>query len=89
MNAVVPAPEDLVGAAVAEGVRVAWTNPDPADGDHYIVSVVDRTGATGEAESVDTPEYTVPADPSGTTCVEVMLVRENGQASEPVTGCVP
>lgn len=89
VNAVVPAPENLAGAAVAEGVRFAWTNPDPAAGDHYIVSVVDRTGASGDAESVDAPEFTVPADPSGTTCVEVMLVRENGQASEPVTGCVP
>jgi serine/threonine protein kinase len=89
VSAVVPAPEDLGGSAVPDGVRFAWTNPDPADGDHYIVAVVDRTGASGASESIDSPEYTVPADPSGTTCVEVMLVRQNGQASEPVTGCVP
>nr|WP_194411926.1 serine/threonine-protein kinase [Microbacterium cremeum] len=89
ISTVVPPPEDLTGTAAAEGVRFAWTNPDPADGDHYIVAVIDRTGATGEPESVDSPDYTVPADPSGTTCVEVMLVRENGRASEPVTECVP
>lgn len=86
---VVPAPESLGGTAVAEGVRFTWTNPEPAEGDHYIVAVVDRTGATGEAESIDAPEHTVPGDPSGTTCLEVMLVRESGQASEPVTACVP
>lgn len=89
VTAVVPAPEDLGGTAVPEGVRFTWTNPEPADGDHYIVAVVDRTGASGEAESIDAPEHTVPADPSGTTCLEVMLVREGGQASEPVTACVP
>lgn len=89
VTTVVPAPEALGGTAVAEGVRFTWTNPEPAEGDRYIVAVVDRTGATGEAESIDAPEHTVPADPSGTTCLEVMLVRERGQASEPVTACVP
>lgn len=87
--AVVPEPEELVGAASAEGVRFTWTNPDPLEGDHYIVGVVTRADEEPQLTSIDETEYTVPADPSGTTCVEVTLVRGNGRQSEPVTGCTP
>ena len=89
VSAVVPEPEGVTGAAVADGVRFTWTNPDPQDGDHYVVGAVTRTGGSADLESVTEAEYTIPADPSGTTCLEVLLVRENGAASEPVTGCVP
>jgi serine/threonine protein kinase len=87
--AVVPKPEDIAGSVVPEGVRFTWTNPDPLEGDHYIVGVVTRADTQPELTSIDAAEYVVPADPSGTTCVEVTLVRENGRQSEPVTGCVP
>jgi serine/threonine protein kinase len=89
VSAVVPAPEELAGAAVPEGVRFTWTNPDPQDGDHYIVGAVTRADEQPQLESIEEAEYVVPADPSGTTCVEVTLVRENGRQSEPVTGCTP
>lgn len=89
VSAVVPEPEDLAGAAVAGGVRFAWTNPDPQEGDRYLVGVVTRSDEEPEFEPVAETEVTVPADASGTTCVEVLLVRQNGQSSDPVRGCVP
>ncbi|KRB37141.1 serine/threonine-protein kinase [Microbacterium sp. Root180] len=89
VSAVVPEPEDLAGAAVTGGVRFTWTNPDPQDGDRYLVGVVNRSDEEPEFEPVTEAEVTVPADASGTTCVEVLLVRENGQSSDPVRGCAP
>lgn len=87
--AVVPEPEDLTGAAVADGVRFRWTNPAPQDGDRYLVGVIARSDEEPEFEPTTDTQVTVPADASGTTCVEVLLVRENGQSSDPVRGCAP
>lgn len=89
VSAVVPEPEDLTGAPVADGVRFSWTNPDPQQGDRYLVGVVARSDEEPEFEPITATEITVPADASGTTCVEVLLVRENGQSSDPVRGCAP
>lgn len=89
VSAVVPEPEDLAGAVVADGVRFAWTNPDPQEGDRYLVGVVTRSDEEPEFEPITETEVTVPADASGTTCVEVLLVRQNGQSSDPVRGCAP
>ncbi len=89
VSAVVPEPEDLTGTPVAAGVLFSWSNSDPQEGDHFLVGVVARGGEEPDFESVTGLETTVPADPSGTTCVEVMLVRENGQSSDPVSGCTP
>ena len=86
---VVPKPESLTGAAVDGGVRFTWTNPDPQDGDVYLWGVVSRTGTVPEIDSTPESEVTVPADPSGETCLEVTTVRANGRASEQVRGCVP
>jgi serine/threonine protein kinase len=89
VSAVVPQPEDLSGAATADGVAFSWTNPDPRDGDRYLVGVVTRPDEEPVFEPVTETEVTVAADPSGTTCVEVLLVRENGQSSDAVRGCAP
>ncbi|MGA7147345.1 MAG: serine/threonine protein kinase, partial [Microbacterium sp.] len=89
VSAVVPEPEDLTGTPVTAGVLFSWSNADPQEGDHFLVGVVARGGEEPDFESVTGLETTVPADPSGTTCVEVMLVRENGQSSDPVSGCTP
>ncbi len=89
VSAVVPEPEDLAGAAVADGVRFTWTNPDPQEGDRYLVGVVTRPDEEPQFEPITATEATVPADASGTTCVEVVIVRENGQSSDPVRGCAP
>ena len=89
VSAVVPEPEDLAGTVTADGVAFSWTNPDPQEGDRYLVGVVSRAGEEPQFEPVEATEATVPADPSGTTCVEVLIVRENGQSSDPVSGCTP
>jgi hypothetical protein len=33
--------------------------------------------------------HVVPADPSGTTCIDVQTARGNGQGSEPAAACWP
>ena len=81
--------QDLAGEVVGVDVRFAWTNPDPQEGDTYIYASVSVADAEPDFEAVAVPEVTVAADPSGTTCVDVILVRENGQSSDPVRGCVP
>ncbi|MHC3000573.1 serine/threonine-protein kinase [Microbacterium sp. HJ5] len=89
VSSVVPEPEQLAGTVTADGVAFTWTNPDPRDGDRYLVGVVTRPDEEPQFEPVEATEATVAADPSGTTCVEVLLVRENGQSSDPVRGCAP
>ncbi|WP_127473777.1 serine/threonine-protein kinase [Microbacterium sulfonylureivorans] len=89
ISAVVPEPEDVTGTVVTGGVAFTWTNPEPRDGDRYLVGVVTRPDEEPEFEPITATEATVPADPSGTTCIDVLLVRENGQSSDPVRGCVP
>ncbi|WP_106816247.1 serine/threonine-protein kinase [Microbacterium timonense] len=86
---VVPSVEDVTGSVVEGGVRFTWTNPDPEDGDTYIVDQPMLADPAAGSESVDTAEITVPAGP-GETCVDVTLVRANGQFQpEPTRGCVP
>jgi serine/threonine protein kinase len=89
VSAVVPEPEDLAGTVTGDGVEFTWTNPDPREGDRYLVGVVTRPDEEPDFEPIAETEATVPADPSGTTCVEVLLVRENGQSSDAVRGCAP
>lgn len=89
ISGVVPEPEDVTGEPVAEGVRFTWTNPDPQEGDHYLVGVLARSDEEPDLESITEAAITVPADPSGTTCVVVITVRENGQPSDEVKGCTP
>ncbi|MGN6218146.1 MAG: serine/threonine-protein kinase [Microbacterium sp.] len=88
----VPAVEDVVGTPVDGGVRFTWTNPDPQDGDHFMVQQVSLTDANPEEQRIDVAEVTVPADPSGTTCIDVLLVRHNGKQhdpDDPTRGCFP
>ena len=67
-----------------------WTNPDPQDGDSYIVEPVSASDPTTQAEPVDTAEIVVPAVTSGQTCIDVTLVRENGRSQQtPSRGCAP
>ncbi|WP_374976563.1 serine/threonine-protein kinase [Microbacterium trichothecenolyticum] len=92
LSTVVPAVTDVVGAPAEGGVTFTWTNPDPQDGDFYIVETVSLTDTTGETESVDKPEIVVAAAVTGQTCVDVTLVRANGtqqQDPEKTRGCTP
>ncbi|WP_203581050.1 serine/threonine-protein kinase [Microbacterium hibisci] len=87
---VVPPVEDVTGAPAEGGVKFTWTNPDPQDGDFYIVEVVTLSDTTSGSESVETAEVVVPAAPSGQTCIDVTLVRSNGtQQNNPSRGCTP
>ncbi|WP_336648265.1 serine/threonine-protein kinase [Microbacterium sp. MMO-10] len=80
-------PKDVVGTPDGAGsVRFTWTNPSPQKGDSYLVTVVTLAG-DGDMTKVDAPEITVPAQPGGTTCIDVVLRRENGSGSSTVRGC--
>jgi hypothetical protein len=82
-------PKDVAGAPDGTGsVRFTWTNPSPKTGDSYLVTVVTLSG-DGETTKVETPEITIPAQPGGKTCIDVVLRRENGSASSTVRGCTP
>jgi len=79
---------DVVGTAGADGVTFTWTNPDPMEGDYYIVETV---SLAGDAQRVDDTEITVPAA-QGQTCIDVTLVRKNGtpqDSNNPTRGCTP
>ena len=89
-------PKDAVGTLVpkvtqlsakAEGgaVVVSWTNPSPSAGDGYLYRVVDPAKPR-DYVLVSEPRVTVPTEP-GRTCVEVVLRRSSGRASDPVAEC--
>ncbi|QCR39211.1 serine/threonine protein kinase [Microbacterium sp. SGAir0570] len=84
----VPRVGDLAGAAAGADVTFTWTNPNPAEGDSYLWYPVTLDGASAP-QRVEDETVTVPADPSGRTCIEVQLVRANGGAGEAVRGCTP
>lgn len=84
----VPTPAELAGAPGPDGVVFTWTNPAPESGDGYLWGVVARGGEVA-LERTEATTVTVPPDPSGTTCIEVLTRRANGQASEPASLCVP
>ncbi len=88
-DSVVPTVEALTGVATDAGVAFTWTNPDPAAGDVYLWRQI-IPGQEFRFEEVPDATVTVPADPSGRTCVEVVLRRANGaSADNGVQGCVP
>ncbi len=89
LPAAAPRPEELSGTVTPAGVVFTWVNPDPADGDAYLWGVVTAGAGEPALQSVTEPTVTVPADPSGTTCIEVLTRRANGQASQPARACVP
>ncbi|MFS0713674.1 protein kinase [Microbacterium sp. 2P01SA-2] len=84
----VPRVGDLAGAVAGADVTFTWTNPNPAEGDSYLWYPVTLDGASAP-QRVEDETVTVPADPSGRTCIEVQLVRANGGAGDAVRGCTP
>ncbi|MFK4835376.1 protein kinase [Microbacterium sp. ZW T2_14] len=92
ISAVVAPVTDVVGTPAEGGVKFTWTNPDPQDGDFYIVETVTLAGSVPEPEPIDTAEVVVPAAESGATCIDVTLVRANGtsqQNPDKTRGCTP
>jgi serine/threonine protein kinase len=88
----VPPVTDVVGTVGPNGATFTWTNPDPQEGDFYLVQQVSLTDTNAEPEPVDVAEVTVPAAASGQTCIDVFLVRKNGtqqNPDDPTRGCTP
>ena len=82
---VVP-PEDLNGRVQGSKAVFSWTNPDPRDDDLFIWTPVTALGQ-GEPERTGEPKAALPLAENDRTCIEVVVVRANGRASDPVRGC--
>ncbi|KJL29492.1 serine/threonine-protein kinase [Microbacterium oxydans] len=80
----VPKVTDLQAARAGDQVTFTWTNPDPLEGDTYLWTDLDPSsdGAVNKAEQ---PTATVTA--AGQVCIEVMLRRNDGRASDTVRTC--
>ena len=78
----VPVVTDLTGTREGDQVVFTWTNPAPEDGDKYIWGV-QRLGGAPSLQTTDQTTVTVPAEASGSTCIEVTLRRADGTASDP------
>lgn len=88
VGGIVPAPVDLAGTIAGDTATFTWTNPEPEDGDIYIWYPYTLAG-NGASDSLDVPTVTLPADPSGTTCVAVQIVREDGTGGDERRACTP
>lgn len=84
---VVPKVTEIAGTRDGDRVVFTWTNPDPLEGDSYIWSQVAVSGEVDPQQTPD-PTATITGAGSGTVCVDVMLRRGDGRASETVRGCV-
>ncbi|WP_406247068.1 serine/threonine-protein kinase [Microbacterium sp. M] len=78
---------ELAGARNGAQVTFTWTNPDPKDGDYYIWEQVVLSGES-KSEKANEPTVTFTPQGAGEVCVEVSLVRADGDFAEPVRGCV-
>jgi serine/threonine protein kinase len=77
----VPDVGKLAGAARAGGtVRFTWTNPQPKPGDTYKWRIKTARGG-GSYQSTSVPRVDVSANPKEPTCVQVIIVRQDGLAS--------
>jgi serine/threonine protein kinase len=89
-NGTVPDVEGLAGSLTPAGeVSFTWNNPQPKPGDTYKWRVY-TIGGGGEYQSVAQPPVKVKPNPSGQTCLQVMIVRTDGAFSpmeEASIGC--
>ena len=91
LPATVPVVTDLTGTVQGDQVVFTWTNPDPQDGDRFIWGV-QRLGQPPSLQTTEATTVTVPAEPGGSTCIEVTLRRDDGSASDPdrpAEACAP
>lgn len=80
-NGTVPDVEGLTGTVSGDGnASFTWLNPQPKDGDTYKWRVY-SIGGGGEYQSIEQPPVRVTANPSGETCIQVMIVRSDGAFS--------
>ncbi|WP_300266999.1 serine/threonine protein kinase [Microbacterium sp.] len=83
----VPTVEEVEGVRAGDTVTFTWTNPAPEDGDLYLWNTVDLAGDSTPQTTEET-QVIVEDAPAGQMCVDVMLRRGDGRASEAVRGCV-
>lgn len=83
----VPRVEELSGTRTGTAITFSWTNPAPEDGDLYLWNTVDLSGAS-TPETTDETTVTFEGAAAGQVCVEVMLRRSDGRASETVRECI-
>jgi serine/threonine protein kinase len=77
----VPDVGKLAGGVRAGGtVRFTWTNPQPKPGDTYKWRIKTAKGG-GSYQSTSVPRVDVSANPKEPTCVQVIIVRQDGLAS--------
>ncbi|ADX72479.1 serine/threonine protein kinase [Pseudarthrobacter phenanthrenivorans] len=80
-NGTVPDVESLAGTLTPGGdATFTWVNPQPKEGDKYKWRVY-TIGGGGEYQSIDQPPVQVKPNPSGETCIQVMIVRSDGAFS--------
>ncbi|MFF7291354.1 serine/threonine-protein kinase [Microbacterium sp. NPDC008134] len=84
---VVPTLAAPTGTREGATVTFTWTNPSPQEGDTYLWHQV-RLDDTGEQKQIEESTVQIESPPGETVCIEVMLRRDDGRASEPVRGCV-
>ncbi|WP_448710655.1 serine/threonine-protein kinase [Microbacterium profundi] len=82
----VPRVEELTGSRDGTALTFTWTNPSPEDGDLYLWNTVDLAGS-GKAQTTEKTTVTFQRASAGQVCVDVVLRRGDGRASEPVRGC--
>jgi serine/threonine protein kinase len=83
----VPKVADLEGTRDGASVTFSWTNPSPQDGDLFLWNTVDLAG-DGTTETTEQTTVTVEDAASGEVCIDVILRRQDGRASEPMRECV-
>lgn len=84
---VVPPVTNIAGTRSGTTITFEWTNPAPEDGDLFLWNTVELSG-DGTPETTEEQAVTFEGAASGQVCVDVMLRRADGRASEPVRGCV-
>lgn len=80
----VPKVADLVATRTGDQVTFTWTNPKPLEGDSYIWTNLDPSGDAAVNQVTDETTTITDADQ---VCIEVMLRRENGTASDVTKVC--
>ena len=83
----VPAVADLTGTRAGTEITFTWTNPSPEEGDLFLWNPVDLSG-DGAPATTDKTTVSFEGAASGQVCIDVLLRRDDGRASEQVRGCV-
>ncbi|MBT2565666.1 protein kinase [Arthrobacter sp. ISL-85] len=88
-NGTVPDVAGLKGAIAGDGeATFTWTNPQPKDGDTYKWKVYTIGGGDGGFQAIAQPPVRVRPNPTGQTCIQVMIVRTDGAFSPMEPGSI-